>query len=142
MARVPTPEEYEARFKDQPITFIGKYRSSRHTILVRCNICGREFLFYPSRIRTGGKIRCFGCEPSKAGSHIQNTPIEVVRENLAAIPNIELVGEYVGMASHALFRCTKCEHEWRTKPTAIITCGTRCPKCRKNEVINATKANA
>lgn len=44
-------------------------------------------------------------------------------------PTIIRLGTVINSQLPILFKCVKCTHEWKTRPTKILATGTKCPKC-------------
>lgn len=45
--------------------------------------------------------------------------------------SIKLIEEFKGWKTSIKFKCTKCDHIWKTRPQAVTNSGTRCPVCVK-----------
>lgn len=117
-----TQDEYveELAEKKPTIKVIGEYVSLKTKIEHECTICGYHWIVKPDLLLNNKN----GCP--KCGGRAPITE-EETKERLKDTC-IELIGEYKGTQHKALFKCKKCNHEWRTTPNGIFS-GHRCPVC-------------
>lgn len=104
-------------------TILGEYQSNTTKILVRHNICGREFEIEPYSLLRGK----YGCQ--QCGFQAQRLTKEEVLQRISDLhDNIVVLSDYLNVNSRAKCKCTICNHEWETSFGALLK-GTGCPNC-------------
>lgn|SRR5574344_1245565 len=136
MGKSKTHEEFieEMKEKNNNITILGIYQTSKTPILCHCNICNHDWVSEPRRLSSGQ-----GC-PYCAGNK-KKTHKEFIEEMYSKNPHIKILSHYVSNSSKVSVKCIICGHEWNTKPNTLLT-GHGCPKCaKKSIVVNARKSH-
>ena len=65
----------------------------------------------------------------------KKTNEEFLEELKQINPNIEPLEEYSGANTIISFKCLKCNHIWKTTPSAIINTNNGCPNCARRPKI-------
>lgn len=107
------------------IEFTTEYMSSNKPIGCRCKRCGHEFIGYPNNLNKGGGCpECFRKSRMKPASKF----LDEVKQIL---PNIDILGEYVGDNKRIRCRCMVDGYEWSPLAGNLIQ-GHGCPMCAGN----------
>lgn len=117
-------EELHNKFPE--IECIGEYINSTTPVLHRCKKCGYEWMTKPIFV-----LRNVGCK--KCNGHLRRDTQEYVDELKRINPQIELIGEFVNMSTHAIHRCKIHDHYWNVVPSSILN-GTGCPLCGREKL--------
>ena len=123
MSKKKTHEEYISELaKIHPnIEVIGQYAGSNVKILHKCRIDNYIWYTQPNILLMG-----HGCPYcSKHAIMSNNKYIEEVKK---INPNIEVIGEYVGVRTKILHKCLIDGYEWESTPDHILR-GSGCPMC-------------
>lgn len=129
-----THEQYqkELQLKFPTIQCVGKYDGAFAPISHKCIICKYEWDASPVNIINGT-----GCP--KCGHHLKRTKEYYIDELKQINPQIELIGEFKNMTTHALHRCKVHDYCWNVVPNSIVS-GTGCPICGiEKRTLNRTK---
>lgn len=106
------------------IEIIGKYRSNREKLEVKCTSCGYQWSAIPaSLLRGSGCIVCAGLK--------QLTTDEFITKLFAISPQIEVLEEYVNTSTKIRVCDNSCGHEWSASPNSLLR-GSGCPICARN----------
>jgi len=106
---------------NQEIEVLGKYYQARKPIKCRCKTCGYEWEITPDNL-----LRGHGC-PSCAGKAKRSHEVFLEEIELAN-PEIEVVGQYLGLAKKIRCKCKKCGYEWEPRADHLLE-GHGCPNC-------------
>lgn len=119
-----TPERFESEVAsvNARIELIDRYTNTSTKMLVRCRVCGFEWMASPSTLRVG--IGCPACSGTRRKTHD-----EFVRQLAAANPGIAVLGKYQNNRTKILVRCDRCNHEWHQTPHNLLDSRSRCPRC-------------
>lgn len=116
-------DEFTRRLNEvnQNVSVISYYKGMHHTVLVRCNKCGREWSGRPSDLLRGiGCARCSGV--------LKPTQEEFEEKLRVVSPDIVVQGKYVNNKTRIEVRCRSCGHVWNPTPNELLV-GHRCPAC-------------
>ena len=132
MTKRMTQEEFAERVKEltgDEFTFLEEYVKSGEKILVKHNLCGREFKITPNNFLRG--TRCARCNGREAWS------TESISSKINELTNGEysLVSPYENAKTNMLVSHSKCGRVWSVLPSNFLR-GQRCPKCQKEKVAN------
>lgn len=114
------------------ITLIGEYKNMSTKILVRCNECGNEYEAYPQKILSGHICRTCSIkhrEQKFKGCNTKKTHDEFISDLNQITDKILVKERYQTAKTPILCECKDCGHEWRVRPTNLLTNKTGCPKC-------------
>jgi predicted Zn-ribbon and HTH transcriptional regulator len=97
------------------------------------NNCGYKWEIRPNNFINGS--RC-----PKCAGNINKTHEEYVEEVSAIFGDeYEVLSEYISARKTVIHRHNVCGYEWKTLPSAIITKGSRCPKCALTIIAEANR---
>jgi len=124
-----TQEEVIKRGKENGVTVLRDYRTSKHKIDVRCDICYAEWSVYPNKLFSGSK-----CPKCKGDSNCNIKGFCKVNDRIGE--NVKII-VYNGYNTYSTVQCVLCEHEWKAYPCYLISqvkskTVVVCPMC-KNE---------
>lgn len=106
------------------IEIIGKYRSNREKLEVKCISCGYQWEAIPaSLLRGSGCVVCAGLK--------RLTTDEFIAKLSSISPQIEVLGEYANTSTKIQVRDNLCGHEWSASPNSLMR-GSGCPICARN----------
>lgn len=122
--------EKEASENNKYIKILGKYTCVEKPILVRCLLCGEEYMTQPQGILNGcvhkncvRKVKEFYKQEGKPHS-------DFVKEVEDLGKNVEILSQYVNQKTKILVRCKNCGLErWTTPQVLLRENGTGCPTC-------------
>ena len=101
------------------------YIASNKRILVRCNVCGRQWKPFASTLLHG-----YGCSNCKKEEIRKKAIADILRTN----SNIEIIGDYQGTNKPIKVRCTTCGYIWTPIVDNLIRNASHCPKCSRKGV--------
>jgi Zn finger protein HypA/HybF involved in hydrogenase expression len=113
------------------ITILGEYQGSAPKILVRCNVCGKEWMASPNNL-----LRGRGCQDCyKRSIKGRKLSIKKLRynfeEKLVKInPGVSVISNYKSSTDKIVVRCNDCGCEYITTPSQLLNGGGRCPACK------------
>jgi len=115
-------EFVERVFEVNPnIIAVGRYIRSKDQIEVKCKICGREWMGYPTHLMRG-----IGC--AKCSGRLKRTHMQYITELAKVNPNVEAIEKYISSQTPVGVRCKICGHEWNGYPNHLLR-GVGCIKC-------------
>jgi len=140
MSKKKTHEEYvnELKVKNPYVEVIGKYIDANTNIMHRCLIHNVIWETKPSRVLDGHG--CKKCRIEKFKTSNTKTQEKYIEEVKLKNPNIEVVGEYVGVKTKILHRCLIHNVIWDALPTNILK-GCGCYECLKEKISNKNGTN-
>lgn len=107
-------------------TVLGEYKNTHSKLLIRHNVCGKEYEVAPADFLSGKRCsRCRNVEKKNTES-FKNELYELVGNEYT------LISEYINTNKHVKMRHENCGHEWNIKPTNFLS-GKRCPKCAESK---------
>lgn len=105
------------------LKFLG--REPNRKLKVRCMSCTHERVVDQGHVLYSIKR---GNTPCPVCSGLTRRTNEGIDEKVSGL-NIFRMSDYVDDISPMLWKCGKCNHEWRTRATKILNENTGCPKC-------------
>lgn len=122
--RSKNAEQFEKEAYDKlgdEYTLLEEYISARKKIMVRHDLCGKEYLAKPSKILEGFG-RCTDCRD------YQVDLIGYIKEH--ANDEYELLDSYRGYQVRVRMKHKKCGYEYMIMPSNFIDKESRCPMCQ------------
>lgn len=134
MAR--TPEQFVLEMKEinHNIDIIGTYTRAIDRVRVKCLSCNR--IWEPkaySLLQGKGCPSCSakrGAMNNKGKTGIKTTE-QFVQDMKSVDDSIHVLGTYQNGHTNILLKCSRCGHEWETKPYSVLQ-GHGCPRCAKS----------
>ena len=111
------------------IEILGQYSNSRSPIECRCKKCNLEFTSTPHDLLMGRT--CPRCTKENNLTKLRTTNEAFLKKLESVNTEVIPLDEYVTAKTKILFRCKKCNYEWKTTPDGILH-GAGCPKCAGN----------
>lgn len=115
------------------IEIIGKYTNNHNKIKCRCKIDGYEWQMTPTALLKGR-----GCP--KCSNKKYRTDKEFKLDVFETNKDIEILDNFINMATKIQCKCKICEYQWSVKPYSLLI-GYGCPKCaikKRKEKITRT----
>lgn len=114
-------------------TVLGEYINNNTKILVKHNICNREYLVTPDSFLQGD--RCSSCSHKLNGFKSRKSNVNFCKEiyNLVG-DEYTALDEYTTAYNKIRFKHNICGNIFYSKPNVFLG-GSRCPACFKNEVL-------
>lgn len=133
-------KEYYEKYGNE-YTILGTYKNAHSKVLVRHNICGREYYQEARSIING--CTCRECSYKKIKE--KNTNNNLLEEIEKMYPNqYTFLEQYKGAHNPILVRHNICGYEWKIKPSDLKTKKTRerfykgtpkCPNCNNRHIL-------
>lgn len=118
-----TYDEFVSRIKPT-IELIGDYINTITPVLVRCKICGHEWMAYP-----GNLLKNYGC-PLCSGRYKDN---EIFLKELSEVTNTILpLEKYNGFNTKILCKCLICNRQFKRTPQKLLQYR-GCPFCKMSK---------
>ncbi|WFC04410.1 hypothetical protein [Lactiplantibacillus pentosus] len=104
------------------IKIIGEYKNNVTPVLVKCNVCGIEWMASPKMLRKSPVgVGCY--------HHINLTEYQVQKRiERATNGKISMIGHYKGAKCKTMMQCNNCGYKWSTEPY-VVYMGHCCPDC-------------
>ena len=113
---------YSNKIKLFNIINIEIYKNINTELIHLCLTCNTEFINNPKNIFRL-KNHCPKCSLiNKSIKHINKLPNDII-----------LIDDYINSFHKTLYKCKKCNFQWKTKPYYISDRGCGCPKCSKSK---------
>ena len=106
------------------ICVLGKYRTRKTKVKVKCAKCGTEWETAPANLLAGHG--CMKCSPYK---NTLKTNQQFVEELMEKNPNLEPLQEYIGTSITMKVRCRLCGEIIEKTPSYMLR-GHSCHKCK------------
>ena len=132
------PNCYHQSQKKDPDTYIKQmhqanpnlellepYIASNRRILVKCNVCGRQWHPFASTLLHG-----YGCSQCKKNEAAQKAISEIKRIS----PDIIIIGKYQGTSKTIKVKCSTCGRIWSPVVSNLINNASHCPNCSRSKV--------
>lgn len=113
------------------IDILSKYKRIDSKIDCRCKICGHTWSTKPNGLLEGKGCKICGIERQK--QKMTKSHEQFIKEISIINPNIEILGTYEKNDIDIKCKCKKCNHIWYSKPHALTTNKTGCPKCKSSK---------
>lgn len=133
--RAKTHEEFieEVTIKNPGVKALDKYISDNVKIQFQCNNpnCGYKWFATPDKIihKITGCPECAKFHRAKKKTKSHDVFVnEVYKKN----PDIEVIGEYIGIKIKTEFKCRICNNTWLATPDSILNANTGCPICAQS----------
>lgn len=107
------------------LELLESYIASNKRILVKCNICGRQWRPYASTLLHG-----YGCSQCKKNAAAEKAIAEIKRIH----PQIIIIGEYQGTNKTIKVKCSICGQIWTPIVDNLIRNVSHCPGCSRKVV--------
>lgn len=100
---------------------IGEYVNSKTKILIKHNICGSEFMAYPTKFVGSEQTRCYECSIKIRAEKRTKTTEEFKKELFIRFgDDYTVLGEYSGYREGILVRHNPCGEEYVKAPVALM----------------------
>lgn len=133
--RSKTHEEFvdEVAIKNPGVKVLGKYISDNVKIEFQCNNpdCGYKWFATPDKIihKVTGCPECAKVNRIKKKTKTHESFVDEVKKKN---PNIEVIGEYIGVKTKIEFKCLMCGNTWLTTPDSVLNGNSGCPMCAQS----------
>jgi len=107
------------------ISIVGNYVDTKTKVLMKCNICGNEWMALPYHL-----LRGHGCPRCGIKNRVKHTRTheEFVKELQNSNAQISLLSTYHKSRERVLCKCNLCGLEWSAYPYNLLS-GYGCPSC-------------
>ena len=112
------------------IKIVSGYKNVTSRVHCKCTIDGCEWDTAVYNLINGS--HCPQCRSGKLSQDMRYTKEEIDKLIKDKNNNVVCIGEYITTHRNALFKCLKCNHEFRTTPHNVIQ-GSGCPHCAKSK---------
>ena len=120
-------QEVELKF-GKDFTILGKFEKALKPILVKHNVCGREYTVTPNRfLKSNGCSFCVQEERDKNKRRTNEQFLKEVYEQVGE--DYTFLEPYVNNKTKIKVRHNICEHEYYIKPETFLNLRVRCPLC-------------
>lgn len=115
-------------------TVVGTYTLGKNKILLRHNVCGKDWEVTANNFLNGN--RCLECAKE---SQFKST--DTFRDEVSKLSNntLEVLGEYVNCTTHVLMRCKAHDHTFTSAPTNVLRGKQVCKKCNAEYLSDAQR---
>lgn len=120
LSKAKTHEEFikEMKMIHPNIKVLGKYENANKRILVKCNICGREWNGVPANMLSGDG--CRRCGTKKAHEKVMKNTEWMKNELKKINSKVEIIGEYTGRHNRIKAKCRICGYEWNPIASSLL----------------------
>lgn len=121
------------------VTILGEYETSAKPLLVRCNVCGKEWYASPNNLLRGrGCMRCYktnakGRKLVMNKNHVNKLEENFKRKLVKKGVGVTLISEYKSFDKNVTVRCNDCGAEYITKPSSLVHNRGKCPMCKNKK---------
>lgn len=123
-------EQYVLATVGTEYTVLGDYVNARTPLLMKHNICGKEYEVRTSDFKQGK--RCPDCALIARGRNRAKTHETFLSEVYKLVGNdYEVLGKYYNWETKIEVHHNKCGHRYEVQPNAFL-CGRRCPNCKSS----------
>lgn len=121
--------------KNPNIEIIGEYINAKTKVKAKCLLDGHVWETYPFVLRSSGCPKCAGRDKSESQLRTHDEfIIDIEKVN----PNVEVLGEYFGIAHKVEVRCKKHAIKWFAYPSNLRR-GSGCYICKQEKILAADK---
>lgn len=142
-----TTESFSKRIREisPTITVVGEYINMNTSIDCCCDVCGCAWS--PSAQNLIRGTGCPDCARVAQSERMKNRDVkkttwaqESFTKRVQEIDSsIEVIGDYVNVASTILCRCKKCNSEWAPTANNLLGGKSHCPYCSKEKAKSLTR---
>lgn len=112
------------------IKIVSGYKNVTSRVHCKCTIDGCEWDTAVYNLINGS--HCPKCRSEKLSQNMRYTKEEIDKLIKDKNNTVVCIGEYITTHRNALFKCLKCNHEFRATPHNVIQ-GSGCPHCAKSK---------
>lgn len=111
------------------IEVLGEYVNNKTKIKCRCIIDNHIWHPFPQGLLVGEG--CPKCKGRGVTERLSKSHEDFVKDLYLINQNIKPLEKYINGKTKILFKCLKCNYEWKTQPCGLMQ-GNGCPSCSNN----------
>lgn len=111
------------------IEIMNDYINNKTKIRCRCTIDNNIWEATPQNLLKGQG--CPKCKGRCTSERLMMSDYDFLQKLVINNPTVIALEPYIGSKTKILFKCTKCNYEWKSSPNSILS-GEGCPVCAKN----------
>ena len=120
------------------LELIDEYKGANEKTLIKCNICGHEWLAIPRSV-VKSKYGCPKCARSFSDQARSNGGKERFLIDISKRTDVKFIGEYISSKDKVLMECVTCGHQYWTYPSNAVRYG--CPQCSYKHSADSQRLN-
>lgn len=135
MAKKKSHEEFvnELNIKNPNIKVLNKYVNVSTKIMVKCIICGNEWMAIPGSLLNG--TGCPKCANKNKSNKQRKTKEQFIEEMKIINPNVKIIGDYINNHTKIKCECLICGNIYFMIPKNLRK-GQNCPECAMKQRVS------